>query len=151
VHEGEIDQEKPQREEHHIGLEGDPVGERAGDQRRRNDREHHLIGDMYQQRNARRRRRRRKRNAVQERHVEIADDAAGTAGEAQRITHGEPDDGGPAHRHEGLHHDGQNVPPAHQAAVKERQSRSHQHHQAAAKQHKAGIAGIDIGHRYPHR
>ena len=149
MHEGEIDEEEPQRQEGHIGFEGHPVGESAGDERRGDDREHHLIGDMHEERDARRGRGRCQGHAMQEGHVQIADDPADIAGEAERIADREPDHRGPAHGDEGLHHDGEHVLAADQPAVEEGQPGRHQHHQAAAQDHETGIAGIEIGHGFP--
>jgi hypothetical protein len=39
-----VDKDQPRGQKQHVGLEGDAVGECAGDQRRRDDGEHHLIG-----------------------------------------------------------------------------------------------------------
>src|SRR5260221_1685422 len=44
--EGKVDENQPQGEKDQICLEGDPVGERAGNQCRCDDGEHHLISNM---------------------------------------------------------------------------------------------------------
>src|SRR5205823_331745 len=59
---------------------------------------------------------------------------------------GEPEDGRPAHRDVGLHYDRQHVASADQPAVEEGKARGHQHDQAAAQQHEAGVTRIEIRH-----
>ena len=75
VHEGEVDEQQPEREEEHVGLEGHAVGEGAGDQRRRDDartssgrRRRRSAGSCVFGR------RRVERDAAQKRLVEVADD-----------------------------------------------------------------------------
>ena len=77
-------------------------------------------------------------DSVQEGQIQIADDSqnvavAVRAREAQRVAAEIPEHGGPAHRHEALDHDGQDVFAADQAAVEERQARRHQHDEAGAR------------------
>src|SRR6185436_21001913 len=79
-----------------------------------------------------------------------ADDSAGVTREAQRVADREPDDRRPAHRDEALHHDREHVLPADEPAVEERQPWRHEHHQARAQQHEAGVAGIESWHVSPH-
>ena len=78
--------------------------------------------------------------------IEIADDAVPVAAEAQRIAVQIPDDGRPAHGDEALDHDGEDVLASHQPAVKERQAGCHQHDQAGAKNHEAGVTGVEVKH-----
>ena len=78
--------------------------------------------------------------------MKVADDAVPVAAEAQRIAIGVPDDGGPAHGDKTLNHDGQDVLAAHQAAIKEGETRGHQHDQAGAQNHETGISGIEMKH-----
>ena len=124
MNEWEIDEQQPAGQEDHVGVERDPIGKRAGDQSRRNDGEHHLIGDKYDRRNgivaeggwgveA---------NPVQTGHVQIADDSQNiavpvSARETQRVATDVPQDGGPTHRDEALDHNRQHVLSADQAAV----------------------------------
>ena len=146
--EREVDQQQPARQEQHVGLECDAVGEGAGDEGRRDDREHHLVGDEHDRRDrVVEGRRRLERDAAQERQVEIADDAALAAAEAQRVADNHPEDCRPAHRDVALDHDSEHVATAHEPAVEEGQARGHQHHQAAAEQHECGVAGIETKHR----
>ncbi|MCG3777156.1 MAG: hypothetical protein JW395_4032 [Nitrospira sp.] len=146
VHEGEIDEHQPQGEEGNVSLERYAVGESPGDERRGNNGKHHLVGDVHVERNSGTGRGRSEGDAVQERQVEIADHPSHIARETERITEGKPYNGGPAHRHIGLHHDGQNIFAADQAAIKEGKSGRHKHDQAAAQQHEGGIAGVEVGH-----
>jgi len=50
VDEREVDEQLPGDKEDQVRLERDPVRERTGDQRRRDDREHHLVSDEDDQR-----------------------------------------------------------------------------------------------------
>ena len=69
-----------------------------GGQRRNDAGEHRLIGNVAEERHARIRRRRRQTNAVQQRHVEVADRPAGVAEDAKRVAEDKPDAGRPFHR-----------------------------------------------------
>ena len=139
-----IDEKQPDRQEHHIRPEPDPVGEGARDQGRGDDREHHLIGDEHQERDiVGGREDRLGRHAAQEGHLEVPDDAPDVAGEAHGIADREPDDRGPAHGHEALDHDRQHVFPADQAAVKEGQARRHEHDQTGRHQHESRVARVE--------
>ena len=91
VREGDVDEQAPEHQEHQVALEVDPVGEGAGDERRRDDGEHLLVGEVRQRRDRRRPRPGRLADAVQERPVEVADDAAqDVAREGQRVAHARP-------------------------------------------------------------
>ena len=150
VHEGEVDEEQPRRQEEHVGLEADPVGEGAGDEGRGDDGEHHLVGDEDELGDRWvLRRRAGQGDPVEEGLVEVADEAAGPARKAERVADGEPDHGRPAHRHEALDHDGQHVLAADQPAIEEGQARRHEHHQAGADEHEAGVAGVEPRHGLP--
>ena len=150
VDEREVDAEQPRRQEEHVGLERHAVREGAGDQRRRDDREHHLVGAEDDHRDRRIDRRRHvERDAAQERPVEIADDAAEVgavlerAAEAHREAADPPEHRRPPHRHEALDHDREHVLAADQPAIEERQAGRHQHDEAAAEQHEAGVARVE--------
>ena len=69
----------------------------------------------------------------------------------KRIAVQVPDHGGPAHRHKALDHDRQNVLTSDQAAIKERQTRRHEHDQAGAKKHESGVTGIEMKHEASRR
>ena len=81
---------------------------------------------------------------------EVADDAEKSvprlliAGEAKREAEGPPEHRRPAHRDEALHHDREHVLPPDEPAVEERQPRRHQHDEAGAQQHEAGVPGIEM-------
>ena len=66
------------------------------------------------------------------------------AGEAEREPEGPPQNRGPAHRDEALHHDGEHVFPSDESAVKECQPRRHQHDQAGAQEHEGSIPSIEM-------
>src|ERR1043166_7955685 len=123
-----------------------PVRERPGDERRRDDREHHLVGDVHDERNAVVGRGGHEIDAAHERHVEVADHAPDVAREAERIAAHEPHHGRPTERDEALDHDREHVLAADEPAVEEREPGRHEHHQAAAEQHERGIAGVESKH-----
>ena len=70
----------------------------------------------------------------------------GVAGvEGQAVADDRPDDADDRHQDEALHHRGQHVLAAHQAAVEQRQSRpGHHQHQRRAGEHPGGVAGVDV-------
>ena len=51
VDEGEVDEQQPANEEDQVGAEPHAVGERAGDQGRGDDGEHHLVREEHEVRN----------------------------------------------------------------------------------------------------
>jgi hypothetical protein len=117
-----VDEQLPHDQEHEERLERDAVRERARDQCRSDDREHHLVGDQHHQRDVRRRIHRRGRDVAQEGNVEVAVDAVRSAAEAQRVADQPPHDGGDGQRGEALDHDRERVRPPHQPAVEEREA-----------------------------
>ena len=144
---GKYTKRQPAGEKQAVGLEGHAIGEGAGDERRRDDGEHHLVGDEDHGRNGVvRPGGRRQVDAAQADIVEIADDAVPVAAEAERVAVQVPDDRGPAHGDEALDHDGQNVLAADQPAVEKGEARRHQHDQAGAQNHEAGITGVEVKH-----
>ena len=143
VHERVVDGELPDDEEDQIGLERNAVRERAGDQRGRDDREHHLIGDQHDERDPRRRVQRVHADVAQEREVEVAVDAVSAAAEAERIANEPPEGRGDAHRGEALDHDRKRVRAADESAVEEREPGCHQHHEARGEQHEARVRSIE--------
>ena len=154
---GKYTKQQPGDQKQQVRLEGDPVRKRPGDQRRRDLREHHLVGHEHDQRNGGRPGEGRGRgDAMEERHVEVPDHAADvgiggipvTPAERHRIPAHHPEHGRDAHRHEALDHDGEHVLPAHQTAIEERQSRGHQHHQAGGNEHEPDVACIPV-HQFP--
>ena len=148
VDEGEVDEGEPTGQEEHVSLEGHPVSEGSGDQRRGDNGKHHLVGDVDHQRDAGVARIHGAQvDVAQASIVEVADDAVPIAAEAQRVAVEVPDHRGPAHRYEALDHDGQYVFTADKTAVKKGQSWSHQHDQAGAQNHKTGVASVEMGHK----
>ena len=139
----EVDEQLPRDEEDQIRLERDPVREGAGDQGRRDDREHHLVRDEDDQRDVRRAEHRKRTNAAQERLVEVAVDSAVTTAEAERISDRPPQDRRDAHRGEALHHYRERVRPADKATVEKGKARGHQHHQARRDQHEARVRRVE--------
>ena len=127
-------------------MKRDAIGERAGDERGGNDGKHHLIGDKDEGGNGVVRGRRVEIDPAEKSIVKVADDAMPVPAEAQGVSIEVPDDGRPAHGHKALDHDGQDVLASHQPAIKEGQTRRHQHDQARAQDHKTGIAGIKMQH-----
>ena len=118
------------------------------DQRRRDDGEHQLIDHEGLQRNGRgivgiRRR----AHAVQEQVLKISDEAiAGTKSQAEPDN--APNDGHDGHHGKALHHGGQYIFPAHQAAVKQRQpGPGHQQNQRRTDQHPR-VIGVAAGRGY---
>ena len=73
----------------------------------------------------------------------IAHDAVPGGSEAHGVAEGEPQHRGPDQRDEALGHDGEHVPPPHEAALEEGQARGHEHDQAGAKQHECCVSYVD--------
>ncbi len=147
VDEREIDEGQPSGKEQHVRLERDAIGERAGDERRSDNGEHHLIGDEDKCRDGVVWRGRAQVDSAQECVVEVADDAVPVAAEAERIAVEKPDHRRPAHGDEALNHDGEHVLASHQAAIKEGEAGRHQHDQAAAQNHETRITSVEMQHR----
>jgi hypothetical protein len=143
VDEREVDEQQPQDYEDQVGAEADAIAERTGDERRRDDREHHLIRDEHQHRDLSVPVGRARCDAGQEGHVEVADDPAFASAEAEREAHGVPDDRRDAHRDEALDHDRQHVLAADETSVEESEARRHEHDEAGRNEHETGIAGVE--------
>ena len=58
----------------------------------------------------------------------------------------DPDEGHDAEADEALHHDGDHVLVAHEAAIEERQARRHDGHQRGTEENECGVAGVDMAH-----
>ena len=141
-----IDQEQPQHAEQQKCREAQTIGDRAGDQRHRDDREGHLVdheqafGDGLGQR-----RDRVERHAAQENAVESADKAA-VAGEGERVADDRPQDRDQEGGGQALRHGGEHVLLAHHAGVEQRQARDRHHqHQAGGADHPGGVGAVDLG------
>ena len=80
-------------------------------------------------------------HAAQKDVLKAADEGVAVA-EGQRVADNRPEDGDQPHHGEALHHGAQDVLPAHQAAVEQRQAGpGHQQHQRGRDQHPCVIAG----------
>src|ERR1035437_2260897 len=66
--------------------------------------------------------------------------------EAHREPAEPPQNRGPTHGDEALDHDRQDVLAPYQAAIEKGQPWCHEHDQAGAQEHEAGIAGIEMKH-----
>ena len=141
-----VDAQRPQRHEHEHRGELDALGERAGDQRRRDDREHELehhedgFGDG--------------RREVADRHLAAlgveqaferearrAAEPRRVFGECQAVADDDPQHGDEAGDRETLRHRRQQVFLAHHAAIEERETRQrHQQHERGRRQHPGGVA-----------
>ena len=80
VNKWEVDEQLPSHQEYEVGLEGDSIGEGAGDEGRRDDREHHLVDDEQQGRHGAGEVTRT--DALQEGKFQVPDDSTGAAAEA---------------------------------------------------------------------
>ena len=86
--------------------------------------------------------------------MEVANDAGEVcaaleiSAEAEREPERPPEDSGPTHRREALHHDCQDVLPADQTTIEEREPGRHQHDEARAEKHEAGVTGIEVQMRH---
>ena len=138
-----VDEGRPEEREDEERAELHALGERADDEGRRDDREHHLEEHEQQVRDG-------GRvvgvgldaHAVEAGPAQAADEAAVVGAEGQAVAEQHPLDADDAQQDEALHHDGEHVLAAHQAAVEEGQPRRHQHDQRRADQHPGGIASI---------
>ena len=142
-----VHEQAPGGEEDEVAAEGHAVGERAGDQGRRQRRDRELEHEEGEKRDG-------GRvvgvgqlaDAVQEEVVEPADDPVHAGTERQREAHGHPDERHDAQRGEALHHDRDHVLVAHEAAVEEGQAWRHDRDQCGAEQDERGVAGVDVAH-----
>jgi hypothetical protein len=129
-----VDQHQPHGDEHRVGRELEAVGGRPGDQRRRDDRERHLVRAEQHERNGQGRKELvgggTDAHVFQEGVVEVADHA-GVAGiaEGQAEHDHRPEDGQQAHGEEVLHQHRQHVLRPDHASIEEGQARRHEQHQ----------------------
>jgi hypothetical protein len=148
VRHGRIDDDGPQGEEQAHGAEFHALGEGSGDEGRRDDGEHELVDHVGLRRDG---------CAVvgigsepdvmHKCVMESANEAvAGSKGEA--VADQSPEHGDDAHHGKALHHGGEHIFAANQAAVEERKSRAgHHQDQGGAGEHPGVIAGGDGGGR----
>ena len=122
------------------------LGERARDERRRDDREHHLEGheDLVRDRLG---------VGIERLHpdtpksdpLQSADDAAFIRAERQAVAPEDPLDRDDRHDDEALHQRAERVLLTHHPAVEEREPRGrHQEHQRAGGQHPGRVALVDL-------
>ena len=125
--------------------EPDALGKRAGDERRRDDREFQLKQREQSQRDGGgEQSMRRSADALQ--HPEcarIADEAADTVAEGEAEADDHPQQRNHAHRDEALKHGGDRALAVHHAAIEEGESRRHQQDEARGRQHPGDIAWLD--------
>ena len=131
------------RDEGDVGGEPHPLDDRAGDQRRGDDREGPL--ERHEQ-HVRDGALRLEPDTVQEDVRQITDPLVG-AGERQRIADERPGHADEAERNETHHHRVERVLGAGQPAIEERERWRHQQHQRCRNQHPRGISLI---HASPH-
>ena len=139
-----IDKCGPQKKEYQVGLEFEPLGERAGDQRRCDDCKHHLKNHVRLMRN---------RCCIlgvgldpdsrKPRPRERSDESPHIRPECQTVA-----DKNPLNRHhpecdETLHDRSQHILPSHHAPVEQRQSRRHEHHQRRGNQDPGRVPAVD--------
>ena len=146
VRQRRVDEQAEQDHEQQIGREPHPLGERARDQGRRDDRELELKHREDQQRNRRRQRGvSRFADAVEhEERQRIADHAADVVAERQAEADHDPDKADDAQRDHALKHRRDDVLEADHAAVEERQPRRHQQHQTRGRQHPGDVARVAL-------
>ncbi len=127
VRERGIDEDREQAHEEHIARESHPLGERAGDQRRRNDRELQLEQREEDERNRGRQCRVRIGADMleEEEGARITDDAANAVPKRETEPHRHPEQTDDRHRHKTLQHRGDDVLGLHHAAVEEGEPRCH--------------------------
>ena len=144
-----IDEDRPQADEPQHGRELHALGEGAGDQRRRDDREGHLEADVDGLGDRRRERvriadalRDVAEHVLQEGAVEPADEGrAGAEGHA--VGADRPEHRDQAGDGEARHHGVADVLLAHHAAVEQAEARHRHHqHQRHRGEHPGGVAGI---------
>ena len=128
--------------EHHHGAKAHALGERSGNQRRRDDGEHELVdherlvgnGGGVERVGGR-------SNVAQEQVAQVADERVARA-EHQAVAAHRPQQGDHRHHGEALHHGAEHVLLAHQPAVEQSQAGTRHHqHQRGADQHPGVIAG----------
>ena len=148
-----VDEDRPQDREEDEGAEPLALGEGAGDERRRDRREHQLERREQHERHGRRvGRRRLEADVVEEREVEAADPARAedrqvhVRPEGEREADDDPDDADEGQSEEAVHDRRQDVLAAHEPAVEQGQARQHDHHEGRRHQQPGGISGIHRSH-----
>ena len=148
-----VDQEAPQHQEQKICRKPHTLGERAGDQGRRDDRELELEHREDQQGNRQLERRFAGPQGdcpvthivEHEEGERVADQspAADVVAERQPKAHEDPDQADHAQRDHALQHGRDNVLETDHASVEERQAGRHEQHQARSRQHPRDVPGVE--------
>jgi hypothetical protein len=142
-----VDQQAPGREEDEVARKRHAVGESAGDQGRRQGRHRELEDEEGQEGDSRRVLRVGSLpDVVQEKVVQVADDAVDVGPEGQAEATDDPDKGHDAEADEALHHDGDDVLASHEAAVEKGQARRHDRYECDADENEGGVARVDLVH-----
>ncbi|EMP78607.1 PilL protein [Burkholderia pseudomallei MSHR1043] len=153
VRDRHVDDQRPQRHEDEHRREFHPVGERAADERRRDDRERHLVDEVDRFRDRRREMadgERRRLVAVDvvhpgQEHAREAADEAVARREREAVADHRPEDRDQRGDREALHHGREHVLLADHAAVEEREARDrHEQHERGRREHPRGVARVDL-------
>ncbi len=142
-----VDEDRPEDREEDEGAEALALGEGAGDEGRRDGREHQLErGEQDERDGDRVDGRRLHADTVEERVVEAADEAhaVDVRPEREGEADDDPDDADQRQPEEAVHDRRQDVLAAHEPAVEQGQARQHDHHQRRGHQHPGGIATIHL-------
>ena len=141
---GHVHDERPQCGEGQEAAELHPVRAGAGQQRGRDDAEHHLEGGEGH---------RRDREGVpgdwilrvgEAGELQPPDEAAAARTEGEGVAEQHPDDADDGEHAEALPHDGQDALAPDHPAVEERQPGRHEQHEPGTHEHPRGIAGVDV-------
>ena len=139
-----VHQRRPQERERQKRAELHPVRDRAGDQRRRDDREHALKDHERLVRHGRRIVARLAADTDEPQPIEIADHAAHVRPEGEGIAPQHPLDAHHGHQNEALHDGRQCVLAPHQPAVEQGQARrGHHQDDRRTDQQPSGVAAVD--------
>jgi hypothetical protein len=146
----EVHQAHPEHDEDHPAPELGPVGDRAGQQRRGDHREHQLEHRERQQRYPVGLRPDQRRRVPKAEVVEAAEQPAPqVVAEDQREPERDPQHPDHGQAHDAHHHHVEHALGADQTAVEQRQPRRHQHHQRRTHEHPRRAPRID--HRFASR
>ena len=146
VRDRRVHEHRPEPEEQQVAAEPHPLGERPGDERRRDHREHHLEDHERRGRNARRERHRSIADPPETHVFEPADQQAVIGPEGERVPDEHPQHRDHAERDQRLHHRPEHVLGTHEPAVEQGETRRHEHHERRGHEHPRGVTGVD-----PHR
>ncbi len=139
-----VNHQQPQQRIQEHAAEFHALGIRAADQRRRNDCEHALIDHPGGVRDGLRVLARRATDLAQKGEAKAAEEWCPRV-KRQAVADDGPHDAHHRHQDEALHHRGQNVLAAHQAAIKERESGSgHHEHERGAGEHPRRVAAAHL-------